>query len=152
LVVEAHDRKQCGKRCTFLVADADPFDLAARERICKRIERVSDQPEDMLGPDLFAEKILAADAHTARRSTRLVEVDRHDSVGGFAFARAVFAHPDPAPPHRVDHGIAEAEMMFGAQWRRRQRFEVRVAGALAVQACCSWCRTSELAELMKVTQ
>jgi hypothetical protein len=35
------------------MADTDPFDLAASDRIPERIERVPDQPEDMLDPDLF---------------------------------------------------------------------------------------------------
>src|SRR5713226_2185058 len=42
-----------GERRAFLVADADPFDVAAANRIGERIERVADQSEDVLDPDLF---------------------------------------------------------------------------------------------------
>src|SRR5271166_2787792 len=41
------------KRCAFLVAHADPFDIAAANRVGERIERVADQSEDMLDPDLL---------------------------------------------------------------------------------------------------
>src|SRR5260370_909531 len=42
-----------GERRAFLVADADPRDVAAANRIGERIERVADQSEDVLDPDLF---------------------------------------------------------------------------------------------------
>src|SRR5882672_475147 len=42
-----------GVRRAFLVADADPFDVAAANRIGERIERVADQSEDVLDADLF---------------------------------------------------------------------------------------------------
>jgi hypothetical protein len=35
------------------MADADPFDSAASNRIGERIEGVTDQSEDLLDPDLF---------------------------------------------------------------------------------------------------
>ena len=41
-----------GQRRAFFVAHADPFDLAAPHRIGQRIERVADQPEDLLDADL----------------------------------------------------------------------------------------------------
>jgi hypothetical protein len=41
------------ERCAFLVADADPFNVAAANRIGEWIERVADQSEDMLDSDLF---------------------------------------------------------------------------------------------------
>src|SRR5580658_4034868 len=37
----------------FFVADPDPFDLAPSHRVGERIERVADQAEDMLDPDLL---------------------------------------------------------------------------------------------------
>ncbi len=41
-----------GERRAFLVADADPFDLAAApNRIGQRIERVADQAEDLRDAD-----------------------------------------------------------------------------------------------------
>ena len=43
-----------GKRGAFFVADADPFDLASPDRVGERIERIADQPEYMLDPDLLA--------------------------------------------------------------------------------------------------
>jgi hypothetical protein len=42
-----------GERCTFLVTDADPFDVAASDRVGERIKRVADQSEDVLDHDLF---------------------------------------------------------------------------------------------------
>ena len=42
-----------GQRGAFLVADADPFDLAAANRVGERIERVADQPENVLDADLL---------------------------------------------------------------------------------------------------
>jgi hypothetical protein len=42
-----------GKRRAFLVADADPFDVAAANRVGERIERVADQSENVLDPDLL---------------------------------------------------------------------------------------------------
>jgi hypothetical protein len=57
---------------------------------------------------------MPAGEDAAGRSTRLVEVDRHDGVDGFALARVVFAHPHPAPPPLVEHAIGVAELAFGA--------------------------------------
>jgi hypothetical protein len=57
---------------------------------------------------------MPAGEDAAGRSTRLVEVGRHDGVDGFALARVVFAHPDPAPPPLVEHAIGVAELAFGA--------------------------------------
>src|ERR1700734_1175658 len=42
-----------GKGGAFLVADADPFYLAAADRVGERVERVADQSEDMLDPELL---------------------------------------------------------------------------------------------------
>src|ERR1700733_15662923 len=42
-----------GERRAFLVADTDPFDVAAPYRVGKRIERVADQAENVFDPDLF---------------------------------------------------------------------------------------------------
>src|SRR5580700_3703663 len=42
-----------GKGCAFLVADADPFYIAAADRVGERVERVADQSEDMLDPELL---------------------------------------------------------------------------------------------------
>ena len=42
-----------GERRALLVADADPFDAAAANRVGERIERVADQAEDLLDPDLL---------------------------------------------------------------------------------------------------
>ena len=42
-----------GKGCAFLVADADPFYVAAADRVGKRVERVADQSEDMPDPELL---------------------------------------------------------------------------------------------------
>ena len=35
------------------MADADPLDVAAANRVGERIKRVADQSEDVLDPDLF---------------------------------------------------------------------------------------------------
>jgi hypothetical protein len=43
----------CGEGCSFLVADADPFDFASADGIGERIERVADQSEDMFDPNLL---------------------------------------------------------------------------------------------------
>jgi hypothetical protein len=42
-----------GESGAFFVADADPFDVAAANRVGERIERVADQPENLLDPDLL---------------------------------------------------------------------------------------------------
>ena len=42
-----------GQRRAFLMTDADPFDLAAPDRVGERIERVADQSEDMFDADLL---------------------------------------------------------------------------------------------------
>jgi len=42
-----------GKRGALLVADADPFDVTVANGIGERVERVADQPENVLDPDLF---------------------------------------------------------------------------------------------------
>ena len=42
-----------GLRRAFLVADANPLDLAASDHIGKRIERVADQSEDVADADLL---------------------------------------------------------------------------------------------------
>ena len=41
------------KRRAFLVTDADPLDAAAPNRVGERIERVADQSENVLDPDLL---------------------------------------------------------------------------------------------------
>src|SRR5262245_27897503 len=42
-----------GERRSLLMPDVDPFDLAAANRIAQWVERVPDQAEDLLDPDLF---------------------------------------------------------------------------------------------------
>ena len=42
-----------GERRSLLVADADPFDIAAADRVGERIERVADQCENMLDSNLL---------------------------------------------------------------------------------------------------
>ena len=44
---------RCGECRPFLVANADPFNVAAANRIGKWIERVADQCENVLDSDLF---------------------------------------------------------------------------------------------------
>jgi hypothetical protein len=41
------------ERCSLFVADADPLNLAAANRVGERIERIADEAEDMLNSDLF---------------------------------------------------------------------------------------------------
>jgi len=42
-----------GERRSLLMADTDPFNIAAADRIGERIERVADQCENMLDPNLL---------------------------------------------------------------------------------------------------
>ena len=41
------------ERCSLFVADADPLNLAAADRVGERIERIADEAEDMLNSDPF---------------------------------------------------------------------------------------------------
>jgi hypothetical protein len=42
-----------GERRPFLVADADPFNIAVTDGICERIKRVANQAEYVRDADLF---------------------------------------------------------------------------------------------------
>jgi hypothetical protein len=57
--------------------------------------------------DRISFKIVSAGEDVARRSAGPAKVDRHDGVDGFAFARVIFTHPDPAQPSFVKHTIRE---------------------------------------------
>ena len=41
------------KRGAFLVANADPFDVTAANRICERIKRIADQSKNVPDPNLL---------------------------------------------------------------------------------------------------
>ena len=53
-----------GQRRALLVADADPFDVAASNRVGERIERIADQAEDLPDADLLER----SDQHIRNRS------------------------------------------------------------------------------------
>src|SRR5215468_986042 len=42
-----------GKRSSLLMSYADPFNLAAANRVAQRVEGIADQAEDLPNPDLF---------------------------------------------------------------------------------------------------
>jgi hypothetical protein len=52
---------------------------------------------------------MSFDEYAAGRGARPLEVDFHDGVDGFACARVVFPHPDPALP-AIEEPIAVAQM------------------------------------------
>src|SRR5258707_11737450 len=80
--------------------------------------------------------------YAPRRGAGIVEVDRHDGVDGFALARMVFTHADPAPPPVVEHAIAVAPSPSlpspvcggGKGGGRRQRLGVGLGVALPILA------------------
>src|SRR5262249_62265845 len=42
-----------GERCSLLMPNADPFYLAAANRVAQRVQRIADQAEDLPNADLF---------------------------------------------------------------------------------------------------
>jgi hypothetical protein len=77
---------------------------------------------------------MSMDEHAAGRGARLIEIDRHDRVDGFAFARVVFSHAYPALPRLIEDAIAVAQLMLGVHRLRRQRLGVSTVGALSVKS------------------
>jgi len=42
-----------GQRCSLLMSDANPFDMASANGVGERVQRVADQSENLLYPGLF---------------------------------------------------------------------------------------------------
>src|ERR1700720_656361 len=90
------------------------------------------------------EEIVSVCQHAARRRAGMVEIDRHDGVDRFAFARMVLTHANPALPPLVEYAVAIAPPPSlpspacgggkGGGGLRRQRLRNGLATTLAVQA------------------
>jgi hypothetical protein len=98
------------ERCSLLMADTDPLYLAAANRVGERIERIADEAEDMLDPDLFEH----ADQDVCYRlgHLRLLRCcDGSDSPGAAPYA----SHPSNIP-HRNPNGGRPND-----RWNRSRR-------------------------------